>query len=289
MSFYTKIIPGGYAIYDPIRQTYIKVTEGSSDANEKRSLQIKAGLRTEIEGFAGRSVANKEFQQGYLDVADDRTFVQKMESSDFRVKLRTQDSNLERILGETDSAIQAQHQYRGMTSLEARKHDLEGMLGKKANEEIQSELIDKHLEEIDPKLERIDNLITSENWNPKGSQRIRDLLRMAREQIVEPKADSVTTQRLLGSLDSLLNKRMAEQQASIDAEVTLLQSRIMALRESNLADESDLESESDPESRLIESDAEVLGRDQDEFFEKASHEVDNDQASTASDEQANSA
>ena len=195
----------------------------SYDQAHRQLQNRKTEVVSEVVQKIGREPTAREMMQGFVEPSQDsRTATERMKDSDWRPKLRNQPSNIENLLTETEAEIDKQNPYKGMSPLEVRRHDLERMLDREADQKLEAEANKRHREKIQPKLDIVNGLINAENWSNESDEAYRSLLRRTREQLLEPNGDRTETLRMFKKVDAVLAERHQQKTTQLEAKASAL-------------------------------------------------------------------
>ncbi|WP_145246707.1 hypothetical protein [Aeoliella mucimassa] len=210
---------------------------------EARQSEYEAAARAALSERVGREVTDREWLNQRLEASDDRNYMEAVEDDSWQPVLRDREpSQLERLLASTEAEAERKRDpYKNMTQEEAIAYDLKNMIDRESKQELAQQHKANHLKSVAPKLEVLDKLISNESWNPESDERFRVLLSKARRQVAEPDHCPAEAQRLLQQVDTVLEARQTNRQAS------LLQQR-EALEAALEANSEQLDTLADPES-----------------------------------------
>jgi len=174
----------------------------------------------ELSAMLGRPVQAIEIRQGFCDIEDTRTTERKHYDSDWRPVLSKQQTNIEKLHDETEARLQGTKY--GPNRDENFLQDMEAMIDREAGEKVDAAERAKFLEKNAERINRLDTLIDSENWNPNATFEMRTMLRRCREQILTEGGCRVEREKLLRAVDVTLSERATAKQMWLTQQRTLL-------------------------------------------------------------------
>lgn len=229
---FTEIRNGMMIVTHPTtkQKEYFKFDPYNSKSYDEMSVKLRGRKREmvdEIAAVIGRQPTGIELVQGYVDSKfDSRNTLQKMNDSDWRVQVNSnKQTNTQRLLAETEKQLSERKNYSN-DPLEHQREILEEMADKESEQALANIELQEHLTKVGPKLQRIDSLISSENWNVNSDQSFRSLLGRAKRQLLEPNGDKVETLRLLKQVDAVIQEEQVAKSQILQEEAEALGKRI---------------------------------------------------------------
>ena len=181
----------------------------------------------ELSERLGRPVTTIEIQTGACDIEDTRTPARKHYDSDWQPVLSKKVSNIEKLRNETEARLQGVKY--GSNRDENLLTDMQNMIDREAQQQVDADERVKFLERHSQRIQKLDTLIDSENWNPEGTFEMRTKLRQCREQLTTEGGCKVELEKLSRSVEHILTERAESRQRQLTLQRTLLDQKIAAL------------------------------------------------------------
>ncbi len=195
----------------------------------------------ELSARLGRPVQVQEIQQGYANIEDTRTATRKNYDSAWAPVLSKQSSNIERLRDETEARIESVKY--GTNRDENLLQDMEAIIDRDAEEKVDAAERAKFLEKNAARINKIDNLIEQEAWNPDGTWELRTLLDRCKKQVVTEGGCPVEREKLTRSVEHVLSERAVAEEMYLTQQRTLIDQRLASLEQVSLSEPAEPEPE----------------------------------------------
>ena len=218
-SFMRGIAPGGRVqLFSPLGN---KVAKSVAEADKLAEADLQ-----EMERRLKRWPTHSEAMNG-PKLQDDRTQEQREARQQFKPVVSENTHRLQHLVDLYDGE---DHVMAGKTLKERISSDASRMIDREAVDSVARKAEAERRERIRPKLEKLEKLIDSEKWNPRGSQLLLDRLEMAREQLLCPDGCPEALARREGGIKAMLNERAELERAQRKAQIEFLESSLAAVK-----------------------------------------------------------